>query len=150
MRAYQAVDLINRTTFRPGWKFSAKPSGYYSPYSAYSSDYYPGQESGSTIDLMITIETVDTSYPGPDGTYTVPRTLHHDVPLDVDRFETEDDLLRHLLRYVREIDEHEDRELLRVRQEDGSYKAPFHPHREDGERRWRGDRRLRPLGGTLV
>jgi len=116
MDAWQAADLINRTIFRPGWKIDARVLG------------------DSAVDVEFRIETVDTSYPSPDGEYRMPKTLVHAVQLDV----RDTDLLgvlRSLLREAHEIDEHEDREFLRVRA-GSAWDAPFHPHKPMGEISW--------------
>jgi hypothetical protein len=80
------------------------------------------------------IDTVDTSYPSESGQYTVPKRLTHDVEREVREVDPYE-LLRTVIDDAHRIDQHEDREFLRVRT-GGTWKAPFHPHNDDGDARW--------------
>jgi hypothetical protein len=123
MKTQEAIDLVNSTIFRPGWQITAR-------HYAYGYGYSPGK-----IEVHYRTETVDTSYPSTSGEYTVPRTIANENVHDVEG-KTGDQLLRAILSDVRKMDEHEDREFLRVRQGNGSWEAPFHPHTNEGDRRW--------------
>jgi hypothetical protein len=127
MNVQDAVNLINKTTFRPGWKISARPAVDYGFYS------YPGP---ARIQLEFEIDTVDTSHVDDAGRYTRKMTQRGDTEFAVANLDGLG-LLRGILDWVHaSYDEHEDREFLRVRQDDGSWLAPFHPHRSDGDRAW--------------
>lgn len=117
MNSSDAAALVNRTIFRPGWKFSASYA------------------SATSIDVTFWLDTVDTSYPDSAGAYDVPKLIDQTVTIDVPGL-GEHTLLALLLRYAHKMDDHEDREFLRVRQPDGTWKAPFHPHNDDGELAW--------------
>jgi hypothetical protein len=123
MNTQEAIDLVNSTTFRPGWKISAR---------AYPYSWSPGD---TRIEVHYRTETVDTSYPDASGRYTRRIELANKNVHDVEG-KTGDQLLRAILNDVHRMDEHEDREFLRVRQGDGSWKAPFHPHTDEGDRKW--------------
>lgn len=127
MKAQEAADLLNRTTFRPGWKIRARVTGSW------------------TIEIRYVLETVDTSYPGPDGRYIVPRTLDQEVPVDVFSLD-EHSLLRLVLTGIQILQEHEDREFLRIRR-NGEWVAPFHPHNEAGQRAWAVTEAERKMAG---
>lgn len=128
MRQQEAIDIVNKTTFRPGWRWSARP-GYYS----------------WQIIVSIELDTVDTSAPGRDGSYTVPRVLAWPHTIDVRRMDSPEELLYRLLLEVQETQEHEDREFLRYW--DGqAWVAPFHPHRELGNAKWHS---VKALAGML-
>jgi hypothetical protein len=123
MNVQDAVNLVNKTTFRPGWRISARPYyGYYSYLNA--------------IELDFEIDTVDTSRVDDAGRYTQKMTQRGGTEFAVANLDGLG-LLRGILDWVHaKYDEHEDREFLRVKQDDGSWLAPFHPHRSDGDRAW--------------
>jgi hypothetical protein len=118
MQVNDAVRLINSTTFRPGWRLSARPARY----------------DPTSIVITYDIDTVDTSYPDEAGRYKVGKHLTSDIVHDVSSKDAYQ-LLRAVLDDAHQIDQHEDREFLRVRQ-GGAWIAPFHPHNPDGEARW--------------
>jgi hypothetical protein len=118
MQVSEAVETINNTVFKPGWKIEAV----------------------NFLDLMvfmtITLETVDTGYPDADGVCRRPVTLPHPVEFFPQGIEDEAALFRRILTYTRQIDDHEDREFLKVRRPDGSWYAPLHPHTPEGNAAW--------------
>jgi hypothetical protein len=119
MLASEAARLVNRTTFRPGWRFFADSIG-----------------DGS---IVVSFETVtcDSSYPDYAGRYLRRVLLGDTWTFDVSGMTTHEQLLFAILgRIHREWDVHEDREFLRVLQPDGSWYAPLHPHHEAGKRAW--------------
>ena len=120
MQVTEAVDLINnRMAFWEGWQFRA-------------SHYY-----GTTLYVEVRIATVDTSYPDSDGVCRSRKiNLRDGFTVDVARLD-ELGLLHRVLEYTAETHEHEDREALKVRQGDGSWVAPLHPHTDSGESAWR-------------
>jgi hypothetical protein len=129
MNVQDAVNLVNKTTFRPGWRISARPADYYGYYS-----YLNGP--GGAIELDFEIDTVDTSRVDDAGRYTQKMTQRGGTEFAVANLDGLG-LLRGILDWVHaKYDEHEDREFLRVKQDDGSWLAPFHPHRSDGDRAW--------------
>lgn len=117
MRSDEAVALINGATFHPDWKISAYPFG------------------GFQVEVTFMCKTYDSSYPDPDGTY---RTQVMIGPSDVINVRDLDDngVLTAVLKAKAKIQEHEDREFLRVRDEHGNWVAPLHPHRDDGNAAW--------------
>lgn len=116
MRADEAVEQLRNTTFKPGWRFSAEP------YSAH------------LVRVDLTLRTVNTSYPSPDGQYLMPLTAGDDKLLSVAGLD-EEDLCYELLRMAAYQDSHENREFLRVRR-GGRWVAPLHPHTDAGIRAW--------------
>jgi hypothetical protein len=115
----EVIDLLNRTIFPPGWKVSAEPSG-----------------SGVRIHLLL--KTMDSSYPDFQGNYTRPTLedpLDFDFTLHPQRYRTPEELLYMVLQLKNGIQEHEDREFVRVRA-GGEWVAPFHPHKYSGDMAW--------------
>jgi hypothetical protein len=118
MKADEAVRFVNDLAFKPGWRPVAE---------AYA---------GGIIRLGFLIETVDTSYPGRDGVCRDKiRILGQDTLVSVTGLD-ENGLLAEVLKCAAENDEHENREFLKVRQPDGSWHAPLHPHTREGESAW--------------
>jgi hypothetical protein len=115
MRAYEAADLVAGTIFKPGWRFSARPRG-------------------TLVQVELDIDTVNTSYPGPDGRYRVPLSTYDEKLLNVDGMD-EEDLCYELLKMAAGKDSHENREFLRVRR-GGRWVAPLRPHTDQGIRAW--------------
>lgn len=119
MNNSEVKDLLRNTVFRPGWRFEGRD--------------VPGEP--STVEVAFIIDTVDTSYYDRNGQYNRPRqfdTSFYVTPA----YHTQDTLLRLLIDKAHEWDAHEDQELLRVRQPDGDWFAPFHPHHWDGNRKF--------------
>lgn len=118
MMQEDAVRIVNRSTFRPGWSWSARP-GY----------------AQSEIIVEFKLDTVDTSFPGRYGNYTMPRKLAWPKVYDVAELATREELLYLLLLEVQDTQLHEDREFLRYWDGD-QWVAPFHPHNELGRTKW--------------
>jgi hypothetical protein len=117
MRPMEAVQLAGNLTFRPGWTIQASVLD------------------DRRVYVDFTVNTVDTSYPSENGTYGKTITLMPDFTVDVSGMDA-DQFLYEVLRKAIEADTHEAREFLRVKQADGSWKAPFHPHNDDGNVKW--------------
>ncbi len=118
MRASEAVEIIRNSVFKPGWRMEAE------------------RYVGGMIIFTFYIDTVDTSYPSPDGTCREHVTLVRDEVWDVGPLHTTEDLFAKILALAAETDVHENREFLKVRQSDGTWKAPLHPHTADGQYAW--------------
>lgn len=103
--------------FKPGWKITAEHFG------------------GSLVLLTIYIDTVDTSYPDEDGVCRRQIRLVRDRFINVAGLDL-DGLCFQVLSLAAETDVHENREFLKVRQPDGTWKAPLHPHTTQGEAAW--------------
>jgi hypothetical protein len=119
MRSHEAVRMVRNSVFKPGWRMEAEVYG------------------ADLILFTFYIDTVDTSYPGPDGVCRREITLIRDELMDVSRMRSVEDLFARIMRLAAETDVHEDREFLKFRQSDGSWVAPLHPHTPEGERAWR-------------
>jgi hypothetical protein len=125
MKATEAVEQIRSTAFKPGWRFEGRHYG------------------GDLVLVELLIDTVDTSYPDADGVCRERiRILGGDKLVNVAALD-EAALCVELLAIADEADEHENREFLKVRQPDGSWKAPLHPHTNEGNAAWRRNR-MRP------
>lgn len=117
MKSSQAIEQIRNSVFKPGWEMEASSFG------------------GDLIILTFYIHTTDTSYPDFDGVCRKPITLVRDELVDVSPMD-EVALCAAIICLADQIDIHEDREFLKVRQPDGSWKALLHPHTAAGERAW--------------
>jgi hypothetical protein len=118
MKAHDAIKLVNGAVFKPGWRLVADYQSLYS------------------IRLGFVIDTVDTSTPDEQGRYTEQRTLGPARVIEVRDLEGEEDLAYEILKFAADMDTHENREFLRFRRPDGSWRAPLHPHTLDGELAW--------------
>jgi hypothetical protein len=118
----EAAKFLNEETiWAPGWSVKA-----------YAVPYPVGDGATNTVSrLHVTLqkESKNSSAPAADGTYTEPWTLQ--FPLAVPEFATKgkDALVFWVLEKINWCDEHENREFARYRLADGSWYAPFHPHR---------------------
>lgn len=125
MRAEDAVRFVEGLAFKPGWQPTAEIISY-----------------AGLVELSFIIRTVDTSYPDPDGVCRRQITIYGQQRMvnvtDLD----EEGLLAEVLKCADSNDEHENREFLKVRQPDGSWEAPLHPHTNAGNRAW--DRHREP------
>ena len=126
--ADQAVAIINTAAWRPGWRVTAQRAVI----------------GGSDIWVQVRMDTYDSSDITPGGSYSRPIVIGPMLPLDVTGL-TRDQLLYAVLQLVLFVDEHEHREFLRVRDENGQWVAPFHPHRPDGRDKW-ADEAARDVG----
>jgi hypothetical protein len=116
MKAVEAERIINSVAFKPGFRFAAVATSEYE------------------VGVGLYIETVDTSYPGPDGQCRKPIQVMPTVTINV-RFRDYLGVLRALLDFDAETNSHESREFLKVRI-DGRWEAPFHPHTDIGDELW--------------
>jgi hypothetical protein len=132
MEAQEAINLVNhRLSFWKGWTFAALPY------------------EGTTILIATEIDTVDTSYPSSDGVCrSTPITLHDAFTVDVSGLD-EQGLCHRVIEFVADTHEHEDREALKVRQPDGTWVAPLHPHTVKGESGWQRCQIEGALSGLL-
>ena len=117
MTPEQAVAEVNGMVFKPGWRVQAEPFG--------------------PVKVIVTmyIDTVDTSYPDPDGVCRKTVTLYRETIFNPDGMDLEAVCYQVLMLGV-QTDIHEDREFLKVRRADGTWFAPLHPHTPQGERAW--------------
>ena len=125
MHASEAIKIISEATWRPGVKVIAvEPFGYVR-------GHY-----GEEILLEIVFDTYDSDpqYLTEDGKYTRKINVGPQTALNVGNLD-EGQLLFKILEFISFAQQHEDREFLRVKR-NGKWIAPFHPHRNDGERLW--------------
>jgi hypothetical protein len=127
MRADEAVKIVRDSVFKPGWRMEAQ---------VYYEDF---------IYFTFYIDTVDTSYPSPDGTCRKQVTLVRDELWDVGPLRTVEDVFAKVLKLAAEIDVHENREFLKHREPGDAWHAPLHPHTREGEYEWS----KRQLAGSL-
>jgi hypothetical protein len=125
MKVTEAVRFVEGLAFKPGWQPTAEV------YTA-----------SGLVELSFIIRTVDTSYPDPDGVCRRQITIYGQQRLVNVRDMDETDLLAEVLKCAADNDMHENREFLKVRQPDGSWHAPLHPHTNAGNRAW--DQRKEP------
>jgi hypothetical protein len=116
MDVEHAVEVVKDLVFRPGWTLDAV------------------YLSGDRVLVTTTVETVDTDREFAPGGYRQPKIVTPDVIVRVAEMAEDDDLIYAILRSYRDFHEHEDREFMRRRSQE--YDAPFHPHRDEGDRRW--------------
>lgn len=113
----EVQEFINdHVTYKPGWQLVASDCGF-------------GTVGEVGVDIIIE-DMIDTTAWGRHGRiehFPSGGGLHRHVHVGT-RADVEDQLIRLLLG----VEEHESREFFRVDRE-----APYHPHRDDGERRWR-------------
>lgn len=118
MNQDQAVKALNEMAFKPGWRVLAEPFG------------------PRKVLLMMNIDTVDTSYPDPDGQCRRRTQLYRERLFDPEGLDLEG-VCYQVLKLATDTDVHEDREFLKVRRADGSWYAPLHPHTMEGELSWK-------------
>src|SRR5580765_696560 len=119
---HEAVRLLNRVIYRPGWQVTAAPA--------------PGDD--DQVLVGVEIQTMDSSFVTRGGEYRVPLTERAVFRLGASDYESAQALLFRLLTVIRgELQEHEDREFLRTWDEAGErWAAPFHSHAPEGEQAW--------------
>lgn len=110
-----AVNMINDLHFMPGWSFQAIDSG------------------GRTIFARALIETVNSNQDQALKGYPQHVILERGLLVRPDEYATEGDLSEALFSWCYEILTHEAREFFRIGPD---MRAPFHPHRPEGERAW--------------
>lgn len=118
MTPEQAVSTIKNMIFRPGWTLGAR------------------QLSPEFIRVWADVDTVDTSYPDPDGSYRVRKPLRPEALIDVRDLNLSGLCHAILTKLVAPFDTHENREFLQVRSAGGTFRAPLHPHTDDGQQAW--------------
>lgn len=125
MKLTEAIELINHNmAYREGWHFTASDaSGYFTE---------------TTVVVSVKVDTVDTSYPDADGICRSVSATVGTSPFVLDVAGMDAAALCHAILKVAhgQIEEHESREFLKVRQPDGSWVAPLHPHTYEGEEAW--------------
>ena len=117
---HEAVSVLRRTIFRPGWRISAAPGD------------------GDRVRVGIEIETVDSSFITRGGEYRVPLTERALILMSASDYESTEALLFRLLEFIRhDLTGHEDREFLRTWNPDAErWTAPFHAHVPEGGQAW--------------
>jgi hypothetical protein len=117
MNSETAAWAINTAAFKPGWRVEAISMG-------------------NLVYVYLEIDTVDSSYPDADGICRKEITLTRVESFDPSQLDL-NGVFYQILEAAREINTHEDREFLKIRQPDGSWYAPFHPHTPEGIAAWR-------------
>lgn len=118
MTPEQAISQISEMVFRPGWSFRA-----------YAWD-------DTSVYVVATVQTFDTSFRRQDGTLYVPITLHPEALIDVSELDRDRLYCAIITQLVRPFDDHEDREFLAARQAGGRWYAPLHYHTDEGKLAW--------------
>jgi hypothetical protein len=112
--------LNNDTTWPPGW--SVKARAY--PYQTYgTNDIY------SHLGVTLTKSGKNSSVVAEDGTYPEPWELQFTLAVPDFALKDKAALMFWVLEKITWCDEHENREFARYRRDDGTWYAPFHPHR---------------------
>lgn len=116
----EAVRFINEdTAWPPHYKVEAETSQYH---------YWGSNNVHSRLYVTLLNSSV-ISYAS--CTYDEPWTLR--MPLGIPEFamRSKDALVHYILEKIAWCDEHETREFCRYKKADGTWHAPFHPHRND-------------------
>lgn len=113
----QVSDVINNLRFMPGWRFDAFDFG------------------GDTIMARALIDTVNSDHDKALLNYPQHITLERMVMIHPEDYADTDQLSAAIFTWITEILLHESREFLRLGNED--LRAPFHPHRPEGDDNWR-------------
>lgn len=129
----EAVKIINNLRFMPGWTFHAEDPG------------------GDTIFAVALIDTVNSDHDQAVQNYPQKITLERAIMVHPEDYKSADDLAAALVTWILEVLIHETREFLRLGSDD--LRAPFHPHRREGEIKW--DRLINratedPMRGLIV
>lgn len=127
-----AAELINGLRFMPGWRFQAFDFG------------------GDTIMARALIDTVNSDHDKALLDYPQHITLERGVMIHPEDYATSDDLAAAIFTWITEILLHESREFLRLGTED--HRAPFHPHRPEGEDNWKDlvTGKIDPMRGMII
>lgn len=123
MKAADAAAYLRSLAFKPGWRVTAE--GY-----------------RDMVQVSFLIDTVDTSYPDPDGVCRKPITIYGTSKVLFTEDMEPEDLDYEVLKLAAEQDMHENREFLKHRLPDGTWHSPMHPHTRAGNAAW--DKRERP------
>lgn len=127
MDTNKVVELLSSLSYRPGWIFSARTV---QPWEAMFHD----MDRDTDVMFTMTCDTVDTDRDCARMGYPEKKRLDWDLPVTSSQFRDEGDLLRSVFDVLMSIETHESREFFRVKS--NNYAAPFHPHREDGNKLW--------------
>lgn len=129
----EAVALINNLHFMPGWSFEAMDVG------------------GETIMARALIDTVNSDHDQAEQGYPQKITLERGILVHPQEYATPNDLAGAIFTWIMEILIHESREFLRLGNDD--LRAPFHPHRPEGDLAWRAqvtNPKVDPMRGMIV
>ena len=119
MQTAEAIRHINGMVFKPGWRVQAV-------------EMLP-----DLVLVELLIDTVDTSYPDPDGVCRKEVTLYRETYVRPSATASLQELCYAVLKLAADTDIHEDREFLKVRDPaTGRWVAPLHPHTPEGNRAW--------------
>lgn len=110
-----ATKIVNDLHFMPGWRFRAENPG------------------GETIFAMVLIDTYNSNKDQALLGYPQEVILERAALIRPAEYDTPDDLYEALFSWIYEVITHEAREFFRV---GAGMRAPFHPHRPEGERAW--------------
>jgi len=117
----EAARFLNEdTTWPPGWSVVAVATSY---------ARYGSNELYSRFHVTLVKKGRNSSVTAPDGTYPDPWELKFPVAVPAFALNDRDALMFWVLEKITWADEHENREFARYRMPDGSWYAPFHPHR---------------------
>jgi hypothetical protein len=117
MEAQRVADLINQVSFRPGWEFRADVMGEGVPY----------------VIVQVLIETVNSDREQALQGYPEQILLVPSAIIDAGDYMIPDDLYAAMMQWIIDLEIHECREFFRVGPDKD---APYHPHRQDGQRAW--------------
>lgn len=117
MNCESAVRLINEIVFRPGWEITAECHC---------------KRFEECVRITIAYPAFETSRECAQTGYQELNKPHASFPVQVRDLDDEG-LYRAFLDCIAQIDSHEARETLRIKP---TFWAPFHPHQEDGMKRW--------------
>jgi hypothetical protein len=112
-----AIRTINGLKFMPGWRFQAFDFGV-----------------SDTIMARALIDTVNSDQDKAIMDYPQHITLERGVMIHVTDYADTNALAAAAFMWISEIMIHESREFLRLGTE--GHRAPFHPHRPEGEDNW--------------
>lgn len=124
MDAAVAVQKINAVHFMPGWRVRAE---VVNPAPLWSEDGY------DIVRITAEVDTVNSDRADALRGYPERITITPSTKASVRDVHTEDELYAGVLAWLREVWTHEAREFFRV---GPTMRAPFHPHRADGNARW--------------
>lgn len=117
MNAQRAVELINKISYRPEWEISAHLMAAGLPY----------------VFVTARVHTVNSDRDQAIKGYPEKIILGPDTMIDAELYDTPDDLYGRILDWIIGLEIHEAREFLRVGDD---MRAPFHPHRPEGQAAW--------------
>lgn len=133
MQTIDAQKMINNLKFMPGWSFETMDAG------------------NGTIMARALIDTVNSDHDQAEQDYPQKITLERVAMIHPEDYANANDLSGAVMTWIMEILIHESREFLRLGDDD--LRAPFHPHRPEGETEWRSkvaNPRQDPMRGLVV